>query len=1180
MIELLVYKYNDWDGEPIGQLPVRLKPMFLEELKANGGGSFDLPLDVARSLPNPELLEYRNLVKIRVDGNTIGGFMIGKQNDDPITQEEAVGEKKAIAGEGLKIILDDAAVLPKGGLKRASSTKRAFNFSSEEGAWYNPASWINPFNLGQIHTKPNGAWGAFPEEFPSNTAAQWIWGTPYASQMPLGTCYFRYKFTVIAETQYALYAACDNYLGIWLNGEHLATSDPQNWDAWHKATRVTFTLPPGDHVLGFTGANASSSTGVISGPAALVMALMRVDGDNETLVGKSGTGNWKVLPYPTQAPAWSTGEVVLKLLQEAEDFGVFFPTWFTTTFTATHDSYGNPWDGALDWIFDVGESYTSVVQKLEELLCDMWIDPSDMTINLVNKRGVDRSVTKFDVDGITILEAPLKFEKGKNLRKASTAGVGKMKNHLLIRTEAGWMLEDNEYDPGTLKYGKLMAKLDTNASEALSKQLAQLVFAERGTAEEGASYEVIVTDGFVPWVDYFPGDWVLAPNKDGISVKRRIMSISLEETETGAALYTMEFDTIFRDTSDRVNRFMSKTGGGSLGTSYSNAGATPPSAGGPIVIPPGPVILTLPEAPDGLAATSEGSWTSDGMRAVSTVSLTWLPVTTNTDGSATVPSYYEVWGFVTSEPDSLNLLALVPTAEAVIPGLQPDTNWTFRVRAFNDASRSGQFSTDITHTTLGPTTPMAAPSMPVLSSQLGLLVVDWDGFINTSVSPPPQFRYTRVEASLNNGLFWFNTGATFPRGGGSVSIPNFNVGATVDVRLIAIDGLGIESDPSLSAEITITGVDLGDLDQDVTDAIEAAEDAANAARESINMLGDPSFELNTYEYWSWEGIGVTNTNTNPRTGERNLEITAKSFAYIPFRYNNAIPCDPGETYQVRMYVKVADTGVENYIADALQIRIWYSSTEDFATTFSETIGGTISLDSGEYTLTVADWVVPPGIYYFKPYFQMTDIDSDNIYYVDDIRVVQKVGTLLVVDGAIVADHLAAGSVTTLALQAGSVVAEKIQAGAVIAGKIAADAVTANEIAAGSIETNHILAGAIETNHLSPGVGGELDISANDSVTIIAGQIDEVQGSVNDTQDNLEEMQTYYTFGVDGAVVSTPASPFAVAIRNDRIEMLENGNVVSYWNSGQMVVSQFVGEKVILGNHQLEKYSDGTVVRAL
>lgn len=134
-------------------------------------------------------------------------------------------------------------------------------------------------------------------------------------------------------------------------------------------------------------------------------------------------------------------------------------------------------------------------------------------------------------------------------------------------------------------------------------------------------------------------------------------------------------------------------------------------------------------------------------------------------------------------------------------------------------------------------------------------------------------------------------------------------------------------------------------------------------------------------------------------------------------------------------------------------------------------------------------------------------------------------------------------------------------------------VTGPDIEANSVTANHITAGSISVTHLEPSVGGALDISANDSVTIIAGELEEVNGVVTD-------MRTVYNFTPTEAVISAPDSNFTLAMDNDSIEIREGGVPVSWWNSGQMFVPSFVGDTVILGNHQLEKYGTGTVMRAL
>lgn len=134
-------------------------------------------------------------------------------------------------------------------------------------------------------------------------------------------------------------------------------------------------------------------------------------------------------------------------------------------------------------------------------------------------------------------------------------------------------------------------------------------------------------------------------------------------------------------------------------------------------------------------------------------------------------------------------------------------------------------------------------------------------------------------------------------------------------------------------------------------------------------------------------------------------------------------------------------------------------------------------------------------------------------------------------------------------------------------------VSGPDIEANAITANHIIAGAIEVTHLSPSVGESLDISANDTINLIVGNID-------NTNATLEQLQTVYSFTPTEAIISALDSNFTLAMDNDSIEIREGGVPVSWWNAGQMFVPSFVGDTVILGNHQLEKYGTGTVMRAI
>lgn len=185
-----------------------------------------------------------------------------------------------------------------------------------------------------------------------------------------------------------------------------------------------------------------------------------------------------------------------------------------------------------------------------------------------------------------------------------------------------------------------------------------------------------------------------------------------------------------------------------------------------------------------------------------------------------------------------------------------------------------------------------------------------------------------------------------------------------------------------------------------------------------------------------------------------------------------------------------------------------------------------------------------------------------------------------VAGSVTTGAVAAGSITSAQIAAGTITASNIGAGQITALNIGAGQVQANHIAAGSIDANKIAAGAIQVSHLSPSVGGSIDISANNSINMLVGNINDQANDIDSVSGTVDTMSTYYQFGPDGATITAPNSPFAVGIRNDRIDMLQQGVAVSSWNAGQMFVNSFVGTEVVLGNHKIEKYGTGTVVRSL
>lgn len=1165
-LEIEIYRYSD----PITRVTTldgRQNPKFLSELTGVGGGSINIPVSDPKVIADPTLIDSRNIVKCRNDGVVTGAFIIGSRKSVIIGAGETSVEAKEIAGEGLKTWFNDAIVLPYAGLKRLSFDKRSFNFASEQGSWYVPANWVTPLVYGQVFATP--VYGEGPSKWPEADTSKWLLSQALVNGInPEGTSYFRYEFTTAAEANYAIYVAADDNFTMYLDGALITSSTSSSFT---DATRIEVALSAGSHILAFSVYNIAQATG---NPQTLLAAMYSVIGTGEAKIFGTGDAGWKTLPFPATAPGWTAAEVLLKLISEANTRGVIFPTVLVPTFTATTDSNGVAWTDKLPWDFEVGSSLASVVAKMEELVCKLWITPGNYNLNMVIDRGNDRSIFVYDVDGITPVSTPVVFEKGKNLRGASTQSKGKIVNALAIKSANGWITQQELTSKG--KYGTVEGTFNTGASSQVATRLSTRIFSQSAKEEEGATYEIFPTDK-KPYLNYEEGDWVLAPDERGLQQRRRIMSISTEESNSGQALYSLEFDTVFQDNTQRLNDAISKLGGSGAGGSYSNAsGGT--SLGDPIIISPptSPSTTKIPKSPINVAATSTGLWSPDGVTPYSEVTVTWDAVTQNTDGSAAIPTFYEVWGHLTSAADSAYMaFATVTSPIAVIRPFTPGTNWTFKVLARTN-DRFSAFSVTTTHLTVGPTTPLVAPSIPILSSNKGVLIVNWDGLLTGSIAPPPQFRYVYATVATSLAGTYTRMGGALQRDGRSIYISGLVVGTAYWVKLVATDGAGIASASSSAANTTLTGIDLGDLNVSISNSIEAARIAGLTARSMNNMLNGGGFEENDPTLWSIETANVTNVTTTPYVGTRALQVKASTAAYTASRYGLVLEVIPGETYQYAGWYRALGTG--SSIDNAVVLSVEYGATP---TTLTSNVDiATSNLVSSTYLYMSGSWLVPIGVYFVRPRIVMSDLGNVNQYLVDEQTFRMVIPSELIVDGAIVAGKLAAGSVVAGKIAADAVVAANIQAGAITAGKIAVGVVTALELSAGSVTADKVAAGSITALKLSAEVGKNLDISSNNAVTIIAGNISTVTNAQNATAASLQSMQTYYTFGPSGAIVSTPSSPFAVRIANDRIEMLQLGNPVSYWTAGQMFVNSLVGTEVILGNHKLEKYTTGTVVRAL
>lgn len=567
-LELEVYQFDN-PLQIIDVIPSALDPSFIDEMKSPGGGSVNLHIDDPKLKESPSILDSRNVVKCRVDRRVRGAFLLNRKNLALVERGEVSEIVYSLSGAGLREWLKDAVVEPHGGIRPESQGSRAFSFASERGTWYVEDDWVEPVNIQAHSYDPNlGPFNTAPAEWPDAPDSRWIWGVDNDQEDPApeGTNFFRYEFTIdeaVGSKRYAVFAAGKDRFHLYVDGQLVIDADDA--EAMSKTWRADFPLEPGEHVIAAKVKN-------LGGYAGFIAAFYRAgDAATETaaeLLSVTGDDGWLVNPYPDPEPGWTPGEIMRVLLGEAEDRGVRFPQFLTPTFTDLLDSDGLPWE-ARDWSFDIGSEYYDVVERLEEVACDLWIDPETYELNMWVDRGVHR-------DTQSPAAQPVKFEVGRNVTKGASESTSEVKNTLLMKTAEGYIVQADGISDSVSKYGRVEGFVATEASPSISADLATRVFQMRAQPKTGATFDIIDVDDARPFVDFQVGDWVLAPSDedDLVLEPRRVMSITVtEDRDTGQPVFALEFDTIFEDATQRQERWLKTTSDGTLGGTLANVSA-------------------------------------------------------------------------------------------------------------------------------------------------------------------------------------------------------------------------------------------------------------------------------------------------------------------------------------------------------------------------------------------------------------------------------------------------------------------------------------------------------------------------------------------------------------------------------------------------------------------------------
>lgn len=326
----------------------------------------------------------------------------------------------------------------------------------------------------------------------------------------------------------------------------------------------------------------------------------------------------------------------------------------------------------------------------------------------------------------------------------------------------------------------------------------------------------LVTSGVdsLPLVDYHAGDWITAPTvSHGEKVRVREIDLSMRQGEgltASIALNDIKYDASVR----QAKKIKGITGGASL--AGSEGGTTASSDRD----------HRVPKAPLGLIVQTDAYIGSDGF-AHGLATASWSAVTEATNNTAIEISNYAVEWRKHVDGAPWHSAGTTDKTQLGFGGLDCGTQIEVRVRAVPTYSdKLGEWSSVFVATVESDTTPCSIPSKPVLSSELGVVTVHWDGRTSTGASMESDFDHIEVGEGVNaDGMTVISATQS---GQGDYLVTGLAAGSEHSYALRSVDHAGNRSDWSAVASVTVASAvspeEVKQIQQDLADNKTALKD--------------------------------------------------------------------------------------------------------------------------------------------------------------------------------------------------------------------------------------------------------------------------------------------------------------------------------------------------------------------
>lgn len=301
----------------------------------------------------------------------------------------------------------------------------------------------------------------------------------------------------------------------------------------------------------------------------------------------------------------------------------------------------------------------------------------------------------------------------------------------------------------------------------------------------------LVTSGVedLPLIDFHAGDWITAPTvTHGEKVRVQEIDLSMRQGEglsCSIALNDIKYDASVR----QAKKIKGITGGAAL--AGSEGGTTASSDRD----------HRVPKAPQGLVVQTDAYIGSDGY-AHGLATASWSAVTQATNNTAIEISNYAVEWRKHVDGAPWHSAGTTDKTQLGFGGLDCGTQIEVRVRAVPTYSdKLGEWSAVVVATVESDTTPCSVPSKPVLSSDLGVVTIHWDGKTSTGAQMESDFDHIDVGEGVNAvGMTVISANQS---GQGDYVVTGLTAGSQHSYALRSVDHAGNRSEWSAIATVTV-----------------------------------------------------------------------------------------------------------------------------------------------------------------------------------------------------------------------------------------------------------------------------------------------------------------------------------------------------------------------------------------